>query len=546
MKPLKNKTHLGYLLIISAIIIVIIASVATLTLEMFTGGAKSTENTAEAASAFYLATSGLQVAKRDIIVNKVSCVGINGSSLYTNASITGINGQYTINSCYSKNSAELNATAGVGDTTIYLKNYSDIFSTLSSAITSSSNAIALANASSFRSSGTAKIDQEYISYTSKSGNTLMNVTRGVAGTTAASHNNGTAIYQGFFVPTANVNGIVQIDDEIMSYKSVSVNSGVLTLGGVTRGIGGTTAASHPINRDVAQAQCTLFSTAALPTLSAATGKRIINEILIGKDASSFSFGGFEPVIASTGNVAISGTGTVQNTTISGTTDPDFRGSTIVSSGTVALNGGGNTSNGSTQFSISGNILEDVLAGSSAVIPLFENIFSQTLAVIKNQATLTIAPSAFATATMGDDKIVLVNPAGPVSLPGGTIMDQSPKVIIVQNNLTLTGTNNNIKIGNANSPTILIVEGDFKAAGGQSEEVKGFTLNGLLYVKGKFLFAGGNDNLVINGFIATEGNMSVSGNTTLSLDPTLIDKLKDSNLIVTNFYTKGYEPREVFN
>ena len=67
--------------------------------------------------------------------------------------------------------------------------------TLNGAINSAVTTLTLADASQFPSSGTnfIIIDSEEISYTGVSGNTLTGLTRGVAGTTAASHSDGATV-----------------------------------------------------------------------------------------------------------------------------------------------------------------------------------------------------------------------------------------------------------------------------------------------------------------------------------------------------------------
>ncbi len=67
--------------------------------------------------------------------------------------------------------------------------------TLASAIGAGDTSLTLTDAGAFPTSGTILIDQEQISYTGKSGNTLTGLTRGVNGTTAAAHNAGTAVTQ---------------------------------------------------------------------------------------------------------------------------------------------------------------------------------------------------------------------------------------------------------------------------------------------------------------------------------------------------------------
>jgi len=68
------------------------------------------------------------------------------------------------------------------------------FTTLSSTIDSSVTTIPLADASGFASSGVVTIEWEQISYSGKSGNNLTGATRGINGTTAASHNSGKSVF----------------------------------------------------------------------------------------------------------------------------------------------------------------------------------------------------------------------------------------------------------------------------------------------------------------------------------------------------------------
>jgi len=64
---------------------------------------------------------------------------------------------------------------------------------LATSINSSVTTIALTDASTYPNSGTVTIDSERITYASRDGNTLMGCVRGVGGTTAASHDQYTAV-----------------------------------------------------------------------------------------------------------------------------------------------------------------------------------------------------------------------------------------------------------------------------------------------------------------------------------------------------------------
>jgi hypothetical protein len=66
--------------------------------------------------------------------------------------------------------------------------------TLNGAITSTDTTITVSNASGLTTTGFIKVDSETIGWTNISGNQLLNCTRGQAGTTAATHTSGTAVY----------------------------------------------------------------------------------------------------------------------------------------------------------------------------------------------------------------------------------------------------------------------------------------------------------------------------------------------------------------
>ena len=81
-------------------------------------------------------------------------------------------------------------------------------STLASGINTSVTSLTMASSSSFASSGTIKIDNELITYTGNSSNTLSGLTRGALGTTAASHSSGATVTDasGFFSWNAATSG----------------------------------------------------------------------------------------------------------------------------------------------------------------------------------------------------------------------------------------------------------------------------------------------------------------------------------------------------
>lgn len=83
-------------------------------------------------------------------------------------------------------------------------NASSTYSSLSTDITSTSTTISLTDASSFPSTGTVRIMEEQVTYTSKSGNDLINCTRGANSTIAYSHKSGVFIEKHIDIDSAEV------------------------------------------------------------------------------------------------------------------------------------------------------------------------------------------------------------------------------------------------------------------------------------------------------------------------------------------------------
>jgi hypothetical protein len=78
------------------------------------------------------------------------------------------------------------------------------------AVTASQTTLTLVNGASYPATGTVKIDSEQISYTGVTGNTLTGCTRGVNGTTAASHNAYATVYN--IIPNQLMNHEYGYDD----------------------------------------------------------------------------------------------------------------------------------------------------------------------------------------------------------------------------------------------------------------------------------------------------------------------------------------------
>ena len=113
--------------------------------------------------------------------------------------------------------------------------------------------ITLASGTNFADQGVIKVDNEEILYTGISGSVLTGLTRGVNGTTAASHNHGASIKGAYITSGASIipldsstigniasAGTISIEGEQITYTGKSGN----TLTGATRGANLTTAALH--------------------------------------------------------------------------------------------------------------------------------------------------------------------------------------------------------------------------------------------------------------------------------------------------------------
>ena len=143
-----------------------------------------------------------------------------------------------------------------------LRDETNAATTTSEALDDSETGIDLVSVDGFTTSGTVKIGDEIISYTSISSLTLTNCTRGANSTSAAAHDSGAACTQvitGTLATTitadltdsenaidvASVDGFstagtIKIGTEIITYTGITT----LTLTGCTRGASSTTAATH--------------------------------------------------------------------------------------------------------------------------------------------------------------------------------------------------------------------------------------------------------------------------------------------------------------
>lgn len=244
---------------------------------------------------------------------------------------------------------------------------------------------------------------------------------------------------GFTVP-----GAVTIDNEIITYTGISGN----TLVGVVRGVNGTTAVSHSAGAIVQQNQCFLVTTSGVPTLSTGSSGRVLRLLLIGT-SFGFNLNGSYTIPTSTtgGNYTLAGDATVLNPTVT-LNGAGFTGANIISDGTVTwTTGSGNSPQ--TQIGSSTNVStgsgSNQKADVQANTPLYSSstfysqYFPESLELTKTDAITDGTYYASGSSISGlSGQVIFYD--GSLSLSSGTIGNASnPVLLIVNGNLTLSGT-----------------------------------------------------------------------------------------------------------
>lgn len=149
----------GFLMIVIAVMLVIIAALASSFVAMTLSGTNSSISAMTANSAYDVAQAGIEAGSYQLVGSTAWCDG-------SWQSIVVVTGQGEFQYSCTKNTGA---------------------STVSSALTVSSNAIPLASVAGFASFGAVTIDSEMIYYEGISGTTLLNARRGQNGTTASTH-----------------------------------------------------------------------------------------------------------------------------------------------------------------------------------------------------------------------------------------------------------------------------------------------------------------------------------------------------------------------
>lgn len=557
-KKLKTKRG-GYLSLISIAIIVIIGAMGAMPASMLAGNTKSGENIFQVQTAVNLANSALQIAKTDINRNRSTCKDINGSAFYTNATLSGIFGQYTVDCAASVSSATLSSAVNDIATSITLNNV-PITSALNGNINSTATSIPLTASASnvFPQGGTVKIEDEYISYMrayyTASANILEGATRGVAGTTPAAHNSGVAVYyQNIFLDR----GLVLIDNELISYSSISRNGSntVLTLQNCTRGAFGTTAATHSAATAVRQNSMLLTATAGVPSLSDITGKRTIQESLFASDAyaklslTSDYVTYYQPTLIVNGTTALTSNSASSRPIIRNMSatngGPYFSGSTLLTGNSGS--GVRITSQAQTQFqggtsTFTSNIgcgnTGDIQVGYTGLANppkpmLFNQLFDFFDADLANRATKTITAANFysqVNSSAPNDIVLVTGNLSLNTLTADLTVANPPKMIIIDGNLTSTNNNaaRTLTIGSTTSPTVVYVTGNIYLGNspntGRSKTV---IINGLLLTGSLTLT--NNHSITVNGLTVINGNISDTNRVlNIIMDVPTISQLRYNN------------------
>jgi Tfp pilus assembly protein PilX len=415
----------GFLSIVAVLIVVVVAVIAVSASYQFTNDSRTSADSLSSAQAYYLAQAGIEAGKHTIITNGNSCVSINGATNYTNATISGASGVFTVTGALTNASSTLNGVVSVSATTI-----------------------PLVSSSGFTSTGVIAIGNEYIFYTGISGNSLIGVTRGVSGTSAAAYGSG---------------------------------------------------------QSVAQTQCVLTSTGFVPNSTSPNGKRILQATIGG--SRTFSIGSYSSSVYGVGSViTMTGNSSITNSSVT-TSSSNYLGSNITSSGSVSLNGSSSTyvSNGSggtvvssdSHVGLSGDIQQNVTAFNAA--NLFTFVFGQSKTTVKSNANTSYNSGNLDGATFASagNKVIWIE--GDLNLNSNLTVgtSASPVILVVNGNLSTQG---GITING-----LLYVIGNLDMRGNS-------TINGFVGIEGNTTSNSGNssvnyDSGIISSLLTQSNNIT---------------------------------------
>lgn len=414
-KIIVRKSQHGFLIIVPLILIVIIGFLGVMVAYIYSNTASSVANIVSSNQAFYIATSALETAKREIIVNNVNCSAFNASNpSYTNVPL--FTGYYSVNGTI-KNST----------------------GTLNSSISNTTAIVPLTSSTNFLSAGAIRIDDEVMSYFGKSGNNLINVIRGIAGTNQAPHN--------------------------------------VMAGGVTQNV------------------CVLSATAGVPNLVTSTGRRTLQQVVMLGYAKGVGVPG-NPLPGSMQPVIISGSGngcggskfnppaiTIASSITVSNNFSSSLGCDLASAGCVEQQGGAanlicqgsqpSTAVWSSNYNAPAPAIN---TGSAFFDYFFTDSLSNMMASAQAQGAVVNNPSALVNPPQQWNIIQINPPSGQdtVTLSGNLLQNQiAPTTLIINGNLDIS----NLNLGSSASPIRIIVTGNLQNQSGNGN------IYGFLYVQG---------------------------------------------------------------
>jgi|GEM_PF-6573775 len=492
----------GYLLIVAAILIVVIGVVGTLMVYLSTGNIRSTINVIQSNDAFNISQSALEIAKRDIIVKKISCDGYSSSG-------TILNGEYLVTGTKNMVSNKLRHSISSTDITIPLYSVAGFSSP----------------------AGVVLIGDEMIKYSNidisnPSQPNLIGAARGMFNTTAVAHDINISVVQNICI--------------------LQATAGVPDL---------TNPGGKRILQEFIKGQ-NLYDPGSTDFVMYSYGNVILNgnnvhvnnnEAYRSGSAPDYIYDGH--TIASHGNVTINGLNTSTMINIPPTTglsDSSIRNNI---QGDVIVDYGGSDFTKEDYFNLFFN--ENLYPDYSSLTSDATQIQSSDIQVTNSTSPYDVTfsgnnldingngtasnPIIVTLAATGD---MLQKWNGNISVNGNNIKVvlggiSEAKVVVVTGSVTLNGNNVSMVVGSTVAPTALVVGGNYSENGNNVQT----GLNGFMYSLGNMIFSGNNPTLTKGGIIASEGSITMNGNNIQAdLSSSNINAFNEFGDIFNNYYT----------
>ena len=434
------------MLVVAAFLVVVIGFFAATIAYMFMGGTQASTNILQSNTAFYIALSGIEMAKRAILFNDNTCSSIN--TTFANVAFP------------------LSGTA-IGSFTVTGSSYS-YSSQLSGAITSTTANITVSNATGFLTGGI---------------------------------------------------GAVSIGNEIITYPTITSN----TLKNVRRGAAGTTAVAHSSSAPVVQNMCVLRSTGRISTLAddgtSPMGRRVLVESLfVGTGNSPFDFSvpgisSMPPAISGGTIIVDGGTTTVNNPNACGT------GCALAARSSITNNSAYVTCSTTGCPIVDANDT-DISTDSNT---FYNSFFNQSVASMEAsgyQATSTSAINNIITSGQPGYGNSVVWYDGNLNLTSGSYLTTAPpaypgiKILIVTQSFSMT---TGVTIGSATNPVIIISLGPANTNGG--------TIYGILYGQSTVSIASGT---TLYGAAAAFQGMTINSNSVINFTQQVFNVLSSTS------------------